>query len=68
LLRLNADGKPFVSDGGHHILDCAFTDVNAESLAKELDHIVGLVEHGLFIGFAKEVHVASASGVQIMVV
>jgi ribose 5-phosphate isomerase A len=68
LLRLNADGKPFISDGGHYILDCAFTNVNAESLAKDLDHIVGLVEHGLFIGFAKEVHVASASGVQIMVV
>lgn len=67
-LRQSTDGKPFISDGGNYILDCAFGSVDAKSLAKELDHIVGLVEHGLFIGFAKEVHVASASGVQIMVV
>jgi ribose 5-phosphate isomerase A len=67
VLRLNADSKPFISDGGHYILDCAFKGVDAHALARELDHIVGLVEHGLFIGFAKEVHVASASGVRIMV-
>ncbi|MGA3188550.1 MAG: ribose-5-phosphate isomerase RpiA [Bryobacteraceae bacterium] len=67
-MRQNAEGKPFISDGGHYILDCAFADVHAESLARELDHIVGLVEHGLFIGFAKEVHVAAASGVRIMTV
>jgi ribose 5-phosphate isomerase A len=68
-LRQGADGKPFISDGGHYILDCAFPPtVDAQALAQELDHIVGLVEHGLFIGFAKEVHVASASGVRIMAV
>ncbi len=67
-LRQNTDGKPFISDGGNYILDCAFGSVDAKSLAKELDHIVGLVEHGLFIGFAKEVHVASASGMRIMVI
>jgi ribose 5-phosphate isomerase A len=68
-LRRVADGKPFISDGGHYILDCAFPPtVDAQALAQELDHIVGLVEHGLFIGFAKEVHVASASGVRIMAV
>jgi ribose 5-phosphate isomerase A len=68
VLRQTADGKPFISDGGHYILDCAFGSVNAVSLAKELDHIVGLVEHGLFIGFAKEVHVASSGGVRIMAI
>ena len=66
LLR-QKDDKPFISDGGHYILDCAFPPtVHAESLAKELDHIVGLIEHGLFIGFASEVHIASASGVRIL--
>jgi len=68
VLRQSADGKPFISDGGHYILDCAFPPaVDAISLAKDLDHVVGVVEHGLFIGFASEVHVASASGVRIMV-
>jgi ribose 5-phosphate isomerase A len=66
-LRRNTDGKPFISDGGHFILDCAFPPtVAAEILAKELDHVVGLVEHGLFIGYAREVHVASAAGVNIL--
>ena len=40
-----------MSDGGHYILDCAFDPIaSPESLAGELDHVVGLVEHGLFIG------------------
>jgi ribose 5-phosphate isomerase A len=60
-LRRKPSGEPFISDGGHYILDCA-----AASLARDLDHIVGLVEHGLFIGFTSEVHVASAGGVRVL--
>jgi ribose 5-phosphate isomerase A len=63
-LRRNPDGEPFISDGGHNILDCAFGPIaSPESLAKKLDHVVGLVEHGLFIGLTAEVHVAGAAGV-----
>lgn len=66
-LRRTPGGKPFVSDGGHYILDCAFEPtVDAVPLARELDHVVGLVEHGLFIGFTSEVHIASRAGVQIL--
>jgi ribose 5-phosphate isomerase A len=66
-LRRNIDGEPFISDGGHYILDCAFDpSVAADSLARDLDHVVGLVEHGLFIGFTSEVHVASGGGVRVM--
>ena len=65
-LRRTPDGNPFISDGGHYILDCAFDpSVEAVSLARELDHVVGLVEHGLFIGFTSEVHVASPAGVRV---
>ena len=67
LLRRDADGKPFISDGGHYILDCAFEPiVSAESLARRLDHVVGLVEHGLFIGLTAEVRVAGAGGVRVL--
>jgi ribose 5-phosphate isomerase A len=67
VLRRNPDGEPFTSDGGHYILDCAFgAAVSAEPLAKELDHVVGLVEHGLFIGLTSEVHVAGADGVRVL--
>jgi ribose 5-phosphate isomerase A len=67
-LRRNTGGEPFISDGGHYIVDCAFPrTVSAGPLASELDHIVGLVEHGLFIGYASEVHLASPGGVRVLV-
>ncbi len=68
VLRRNPDGEPFTSDGGHNILDCAFGPIVApEWLAKELDHVVGLVEHGLFIGLTSEVHVAGPGGVRVLI-
>ncbi|MGA2134562.1 MAG: ribose-5-phosphate isomerase RpiA [Bryobacteraceae bacterium] len=67
VLRMNAGGKPFMSDGGHYILDCPFQPLVApESLAQELDHIMGVVEHGLFIGLTSEVHVAGVDGVRVL--
>jgi ribose 5-phosphate isomerase A len=66
-LRKSPNGEPFRSDGGNYILDCGFPpDVSAETLAGQLDHVVGLVEHGIFIGMTSEVHLASASGVRIL--
>jgi ribose 5-phosphate isomerase A len=67
VLRRNPDGEPFTSDGGHNILDCAFGPIaTPDSLARQLDHVVGLVEHGLFIGLTSEVHLAGASGVRVL--
>jgi ribose 5-phosphate isomerase A len=66
-LRRNPDGQPFHSDGGNYILDCAFeSSFSAEELAQRLDHVVGVVEHGLFIGMASEAHVAGAKGVRVL--
>jgi ribose 5-phosphate isomerase A len=66
-LRRNPDGEPYHSDGGNFILDCTFESIaSADTLARELDHVVGLVEHGLFIGLTSEVHVAESSGVRIL--
>ena len=66
VLRKGADGEPFRSDGGHYILDCTFGPIgDTKALASELDHIVGVVEHGLFIGLTSEVHVGGASGVRV---
>jgi len=66
-LRRNPNGEPFHSDSGNYILDCTFDSISSpESLARELDHVVGLVEHGLFIGLTSEVHVAGASGVRVL--
>lgn len=59
--------RDFVTDSGNYILDCDFGHIAApETLAGDLDHITGVVEHGLFIGLATEVHVGKPSGVEIL--
>ena len=66
-LRRGKDGAPFVSDGGHYILDCAFGAISdPEALAARLGAIAGVVEHGLFLGVATTVIVASESGVTVL--
>ena len=66
-LRRNENGEPFESDGGNYILHCAFQPGRAaDRLAEQLDHVVGVVEHGLFIGMTSEVHVASEKGVRVL--
>ena len=67
-LRVGSDGEPYRTDGGHYILDCSFVLKSAtlESRCAELDRTVGVVEHGLFLNMATEVHVADAAGVRIL--
>jgi ribose 5-phosphate isomerase A len=53
-LRRSADGNTYVTDEGHHILDCTFGEIaDAPALAQKLRAIPGVVEHGLFIGMAE---------------
>jgi ribose 5-phosphate isomerase A len=66
-LRANPDGSPFVTDGGHYFLNCKFGPIeDPASLADELDRIVGVVEHGLFIGMAAEVRLGGPAGVETL--
>ena len=66
-LRLGADKKPFVTDGGNYIFDCAFGAMgNPKEVAHHLDHVVGAVEHGLFLGLAHEVIVGGRDGVKVL--
>jgi ribose 5-phosphate isomerase A len=55
----------FVTDGGHCILDCAFGPIaDAETLARRIDAVTGVVEHGLFLGMVTQAFVATAFGVR----
>ena len=64
-LRQLAEGKPFSTDEGHHILDCYFGQISdPAALARKLEAMPGLVEHGLFIGMADLVLVAKGGEVQ----
>jgi len=63
-LRRYAYGNPYVTDEGHHILDCSFGRIDdPPALARKLDGIPGVVEHGLFIGMAELALVGKDGGV-----
>jgi ribose 5-phosphate isomerase A len=67
VLRSGPDGVPFVTDGGHYILDCSFQKgISIQSRAAQLHDTVGVVEHGIFLGMATEVHVGSATRVRVL--
>jgi ribose 5-phosphate isomerase A len=66
-LRLDAKRTPYVTDGGHYILDCSFDkSISLQSRAADLHSTVGVVEHGMFLGMASEVHVGSSTSVRIL--
>ena len=59
VLRRRPDGHVFVTDGGHHIIDCHFQRIDdPAALAAGLVAIPGVVEHGLFLGLAQAAWVA----------
>lgn len=63
-LRMTQDA-PFVTDGGHFILDASFGRIpDPRALSNGLHAIPGVVEHGLFLGLAKTAIVAGADGVK----
>lgn len=65
--RIGEDQKPFVTDSGNHIIDCAFGPMEKpKEIAHHLDHVVGAVEHGLFLGMASEVLVGGPNGVKTL--
>jgi ribose 5-phosphate isomerase A len=62
-----AGQKPFITDGGHYIMNCAFGPMDdPKEIGNQLDHVVGVVEHGLFINFATEARIAGRDGVKIL--
>jgi ribose 5-phosphate isomerase A len=63
--RQAKDGKPYVTDEGHHILDCHFGNIpDPAALAHTLSDMPGIVEHGLFVGMANVVVMAESGSVK----
>jgi ribose 5-phosphate isomerase A len=61
------DGTPFVTDGGHLILDASFGRIpDAKALSTALHQIPGVVEHGLFLGMATVAIIAGTSGIRTL--
>lgn len=66
-LRKTKTGETFITDGGNYILDCAFGPISSPAeLAKELDSVVGVLEHGLFISMAGKVAIGAPEGVRLL--
>jgi ribose 5-phosphate isomerase A len=66
-IRLRGEAAPFVTDGGHYILDCSLGAIfDPERLAEALSRIPGVVEHGLFIDYARLAIIAGAAGVEVL--
>ncbi|HVB86706.1 MAG TPA: ribose 5-phosphate isomerase A [Candidatus Dormibacteraeota bacterium] len=64
-LRMGKENTPYVTDGGNFIMDCAFGPMaDPKEIAHHLDHVVGLVEHGLFLKYASEAIVGGRDGVK----
>lgn len=64
-LRQTADGKAFVTDGGHYIIDAHCEAIEQpEALAMALAGIPGVVDHGLFLDMAELVLIGGPKGVR----
>jgi ribose 5-phosphate isomerase A len=67
-LRMAADDRPFITDEGHYIIDCAFENGLSDpwQLEMELQQRPGVVESGLFLDMAESVVVAATAGINVL--
>jgi ribose 5-phosphate isomerase A len=66
-IHLRGESSPFITDGGHYILDCSLGAIaEPEALSQILSSIPGVVEHGLFIGLARTAIIAGDKGVEVL--
>lgn len=67
-LRETAAAEPFITDGGHFILDCEFPDGidDPEEVETRLRSLPAVVESGLFLGMAQAVVVGKTAGVELL--
>jgi ribose 5-phosphate isomerase A len=58
---------PVVTDNGNLVFDCAFGEITAPAdLAADLAALPGVVEHGLFVDMADEIHLGTDAGVDVL--
>jgi ribose 5-phosphate isomerase A len=61
------DGATFKTDSGHVLYDCAFGAIqNAPKLAAAIHAVPGVVEHGLFIGIATTLLIATDGEIEVI--
>ncbi len=67
VVRQGSDGHVFVTDGGHWIVDAHLGRIaDPPRLARSLNAIPGVVEHGLFIGLVGMAMLAGPKGIRVV--
>ncbi|HEC2184690.1 TPA: ribose 5-phosphate isomerase A [Staphylococcus delphini] len=65
--RRMVEDKPFITDNGHYILDCAFeSEVDPYEVHEYLIHLVGVIETGYFLDTVTEAIVGTEEGVKLI--
>jgi ribose 5-phosphate isomerase A len=60
------EGRPFATDNGNPVIELACGVIeDPGALAATLEHMPGIVEHGLFVGIAHVVYFAGPGGIKI---
>ncbi len=69
-IRQAKDGSgPYITDEGNILLDCSSVGIaDPEETAAEIRAMVGVVEHGLFLGMAERALIAGEDGVRELTV
>jgi ribose 5-phosphate isomerase A len=63
------EARPFVTDNGNLIIDCALSRIaDPERAAAALSSVPGVVCHGLFLKLAKRAYIGTADGVSTITV
>ena len=69
VLRMDREtpSRPYLTDQQNYILDCRFPAIEQPAeLASKLEKIPGMVEHGLFIGYARAALIARGATVYVL--
>lgn len=65
--RKDEQGQNYVTDAGHYIIDLHLQRIEKpHELAKWLDSLTGMVEHGLFLDCVNTIIVGSEKGIEII--
>lgn len=67
VVRRSMDGHLFLTDNGSLIVDVMLEDQDIEELARVLDSIPGVVDHGIFLTECDELLVERATGIDRLV-
>jgi ribose 5-phosphate isomerase A len=61
------DGSPYITDEGNFIFDCHYGEIaDPPAVANTIKSMVGVVEHGLFLGLASLAVIAGPNGARII--